>query len=448
MPRVLRVDVGPRGLGILLALLQLSLAAASLAQAPDASTEEPSESRGERRGVTGAGEDTARDAESEQEIAIDAEGSMEVPDRLEGRRGWSIQGDVRGLAAWAELDERDGELLGETEVLVRVRQGASRSLSERWRIGSRVSASCSSAGCRLDRLFDEGFATDPNRALDIDEAFVHWYRSDRYDLAFGRLQTRFITKGGVFAKSLDRNDSNNTRITWTDGVHGTRHYRNGLETHLILQYNPEDGPAQLLREPLDFSSEKSRVSAFTSLVSERPVAVLTQWAVDLSYFPSALKKDGPIEGSRLEDYWGIVARIAGRLPRRAEGRRVRFSAEAGYAPNTPTRAGVGLPGEGDTGGSAVAVTLSLMDLLPRHSIGVNLARTGAGWLLSPQYNRNEELFEVRYVWTAGDHLTFDARVRRRQDLDAFVDTARKREELDVFLRLTWRFQRQRPALLP
>jgi hypothetical protein len=79
---------------------------------------------------------------------------------------------------------------------------------------------------------------------------------------------------------------------------------------------------------------------------------------------------------------------------------------------------------------------------------VNLARTGAGWLLSPQYNRNEELFEVRYVWTAGDHLTFDARVRRRQDLDAFVDTARKREELDVFLRLTWRFQRQRPALLP
>lgn len=118
----------------------------------------------------------------------------------------------------------------------------------------------------------------------MDEAFLHWYRNDRFDLAIGRLQTRFITKGGVFAKSLDRNDSANTKITWTDGTHATVHHPSGWKAHLIAQHNPEDGLAQVLREPLDFESSAARTSAFFSLVNETPFRFLTQRVVDISYY--------------------------------------------------------------------------------------------------------------------------------------------------------------------
>ena len=37
-----------------------------------------------------------------------------------------------------------------------------------------------------------------------------------------------------------------------------------------------------------------------------------------------------------------------------------------------------------------------MDFLLAQSIGINYAQTGAGWLISPQFRPNEELFEVLY----------------------------------------------------
>ncbi len=385
--------------------------------------------------------------ESEQEISIDADGSLQVPSELDGRKGWSVTSDIRALGAWSDLAARDGEDLEETEVLARARLGASRSLSPAWRLGARIAASCSSESCLPSDLFDDGTIGSTDNQLDVDEAFLHWYQSDRFDVALGRMQTRFITKGGVFAKSLDRNDSNNTRVTWTDGAHGTLHFENGWESHLIVQYNPEDGPAQVLREPLNFEDDGSRAAAFLSFANEQPRWYFTQRGLDISYYPSALKKDGLTDDSRIEDYWGIVARVAGRIPKRSTGRRVRFSAEVGYAPETPTRAGLDLPGEGDADGIAAAFTVSLMDFFPRHSIGFNVGHTEAGWLLSPQYNKNERLLELRYVWVATKRLTFDARIRERKELEELTSAVRKRRELDVFLRLTWRFQTQWPVLV-
>ena len=145
--------------------------------------------------------------------------------------------------------------------------------------------------------------------------------------------------------------------------------------------------------------------------------------------------------SRLEDYWGFVARIAGRYPKRSTGTRVRFSTEIGYAPETPTNTALNLPGSGDTDGYAAAVTVSLMDFAPRHSLGFNYAHTEAGWLLSPQYNKNERLIELRYVWVTTPILTLDARLRHREDLHRELDAAQRRRELDAFVRLTWKFRR-------
>lgn len=390
--------------------------------------------------------------ESEQEISIDADGSMEAIDSEDlvasgTQRRWTIRSDIRGLGTYSDLQPREGEPTEESDIFIRARLGAARSLTDAWRIGGRFAASCTSESCKPDAVFEEETRSGADNALAVDEAFLHWARSERFDVAFGRLQTKFITKGGVFAKSLDRNDSNNTRVTWTDGVHATAHHHRDWESHLILQHNPEDGPAQVLREPLDFESDQSRVSAFFSLQNEAPVRFLTQRAIDISYYPAALLKDGLIETSRLEDYWGIVGRFAGRYPKRSSGRRLRFSLEAAYAPETPTKSGIGLEGSGDTEGLAVAGTIAFMDFFPNHSLGLNLAHTGAGWLLSPQYNKNERLVELRYVWVASPSYTIDFRLRHREELEQLVTADHKRRELDVFARVTWRLRTERRAFV-
>jgi hypothetical protein len=389
--------------------------------------------------------------ESEDEISIDAEGSLRVPEKEAGLRGWSFFGDVRGLGTAFKVDERDGKTEEDTDVLIRARVGANWAFAKDFRLVGRLAASCTSESCKPDNLIAGDSQGSTENTLEFDEAFLHWYQSERFDVALGRLQTKFITKGGVFAKSLDRNDSNNTRITWTDGAHATLKHENGWESHFIVQYNPDDGPAQVLRDPLDFSSDDTRASAFLSFLNEQPVRFLTQRAIDITYFPSALLKDGFVENSRRKDYWGVVARIAGRYPKRSSGRRIRFSGEIGYAPETPTESAVNLAeaedesADDDTSGFAAAVTLSLIDFFPKHSIGLNLAHTEAGWLLSPQYNKNERLIELRYVWVATNSLTLDARIRGRQELDRLSDAAQRRREVDAFVRLTWRFRKERGA---
>ena len=79
-----------------------------------------------------------------------------------------------------------------------------------------------------------------------------------------------------------------------------------------------------------------------------------------------------------------------------------------------------------------------MDFQPGHSIGVKYARAGAGWLLSPQFRPNEELFEIRYMWRPAGLPFVEIRVRWREDLEP-IGTLQKREEFDMYIRLTWAF---------
>ncbi len=88
-------------------------------------------------------------------------------------------------------------------------------------------------------------------------------------------------------------------------------------------------------------------------------------------------------------------------------------------------------------GLAWDVVASLMDFRPGHNIGINYARTGTGWFLSPQFRPNEELFEIRYQWRPENIPLFEWRVRWREDLIQPVDTIRKRDVFDMYLRLTW-----------
>ncbi len=369
--------------------------------------------------------------------AIDIEDSLDdaVPER-----GWSLGGDLRVLYSYLEEDARDGSSFNTNDLIGRYRIEGAWAFTRRLRAGARLAGSCTDDDCSADFELDSSIpgTTFERGKATLDELFFHFFPSERFDLAIGRLQTRSVLRAGVFSKSLDRADSDNANINWTDGLHGTWLHRSGWESHLILQHNSAGGAGNVRRGPLDFRDDGSRITYFVAIENLEPKGPLVQRGVDVSYLPKSLLKDGASDG-RVEDYWGIVARTAASWPQRTDRMRLRVGAEVGYAPETPTEAAVEMGGVGDADGLAWNVAASLMDFHRGHDIGFHYGRVGAGWLLSPDFGDNEEQIEIRYRWAPREDLLLELRARSREDLDARVSADRKRDRLDLFARLTWRF---------
>ena len=83
--------------------------------------------------------------------------------------------------------------------------------------------------------------------------------------------------------------------------------------------------------------------------------------------------------------------------------------------------------------------MSAMEFAPGHNLGLNYARTGAGWLISPQYRPNSELIELRWQWLDWKIPLLETRIRRRTEMDQQVGTVRPRTQWDFFIRATYRF---------
>jgi hypothetical protein len=385
------------------------------------------------------GEDAVEDVdESLDEIKVDVQGSIEDAD---GRLGISFEGDLRGGYLFAGDSLREFEVDNRNVFRTRWRIGSTLRFTEGLRLVGRIAGLCSTEECSPDFILQPdipGFASIEDGQITIDEFFLHWFRTHRFDVAIGRMETKFITRGGVFSKSLERNDNNNLRVNWTDGLHSTYRGRGGWASHLILQYNSEDGASNVRRFPLDFESGDSRVSYHVAFENLEPKRLMIQRALTVSYLPSSLRQ-ADSTGVVLDDYVGIVGRLGHRWPQRDDGWRIRSSLEVGYAPTTQSKTIAGVTGDGDADGLAWAATASIMDFLPTHSIGINYARTEAGWLLSPQYASNEELFEIRYMWRPTNRITLDVRGRWRDELRALLEPDPSRDRFDFYARLTWSF---------
>ncbi len=379
----------------------------------------------------------------EEAIEADSDGSLDDAmssiDVIEVPDGVGLSADVRIGYFDSEIDERDATSQTEDLIASRWRFRTEVKIAPHLRVVGRIAGICSNNECSPNLVLEDSIPTTSGMSdgdITIDEAYFHWFRLDRFDLALGRMQTKFVARGGVFAKSLDRNDSNNINVNWTDGLHATFRGKNGWVPHLILQHNSPNGASNVRRGPLDFDDSGARVSYFFGTESLKRTRLFLQRGVDISYLPKSLLKDGRLSGRR-EDYYGIVIRTANRWPERDEGIRFRVAAELGYAPETQTRAAAGLVGDGDVDGLAWNIVLSLMDFKPNHSIGVNYGQVEAGWLLSPQFRQNESLAEIRYQWRKRRQLAFDFRIRQRRELEQRALSDRKQDELDFFLRLTW-----------
>jgi len=390
---------------------------------------------------TSDGESSTEAVDADSGSLDDASGSIE-----EGRDAGEIdvatvKGDLRVGYFRTDTDERDSSERSTSEIRGRIRMGGNFNIKDKLIIRGRLASTCSTDECNPELVVDSALPTGSSIELGditLDQLYIHGYRREKFDVAIGRLQTKFVSRAGVYAKSLDRNDSNNVNVNWTDGVHGVWHVKQDVAGHLILQKNQADGTGSVRRGPIDFNDDDSRITYFLAWESMRRVGPINQRGVDITYMPKSLLKDGGRTG-RIKDYIGVVGRFATSWPAGSTGPRLNIAGEIGYAPETPTRAAMGLVGDGDTDGFAWFVTASVLDFRPGHSAGINYGRTDAGWLLSPQFRENDELIEIRYVWRRSRDLAVDVRVRRREELEQVENSGRKRDELDFFARFTLGF---------
>jgi hypothetical protein len=376
------------------------------------------------------------DANADDTADID---TISTVDTAETTKLFSFIGDFRPLYDYVDRTNRSGVQSSETAGDFRFRAKGIAGITEGIQVGARVAWQCSTDDCALDWYSGSAIpATNGIQPgeLTYDELYAHFFRREHFNVTVGRQQTRFVLRGGVFARSLDRNNSNNTNVNWTNGLHATLRRVRGWETHFIVERNSADGAGSIRRGPLDFNYSSARYTYFAGFEKTEPFGPVVQRALTISYLPKSLLVDGDINGQR-EDYWGIVGRVAARWPQRGEGRRLRAGVELGYAPERPTAAALELDTAVD--GLAWNVTASVMDIWPNHSIGINFGQTGAGWLLSPNFVENQEFFEVRYLLRSSKLPPLDLRFRWRQDIEQRINTVQKREVFDAFLRMTFQF---------
>jgi hypothetical protein len=202
--------------------------------------------------------------------------------------GQNFKGDLRVGYTYTDKDDRDGSDQSESEWRGRFRAGGTFALAEKLVIGGRIASTCSTTECNPDLVFD---STLPNSSsiddgdVTFDQLYIHAFRREKFDVAIGRLQTKFVSRAGVFSKSLDRDDSNSTNVNWTDGVHGVLHVNNEWTGHLILQKNQADGTGNIRRGPIDFNDKDSRISYFLAWENVQRLGPINQQGFDITYMP-------------------------------------------------------------------------------------------------------------------------------------------------------------------
>jgi hypothetical protein len=360
--------------------------------------------------------------------------AIEVADDL------AVVGDVRGGYYGSRRTDRDGSEDSTDRLFGRVRAGLEWAPTDAVSAHLRVAGRYSTLG---NHNYFKFFTTIPDadglRAGDatIDQLFASLRPSPRAEIAIGRFQTCFEL-AGVSGGSLDRCDSPDTDITWTDGAHLTYRSVAGWNWHFIFQRNLEAGATNVRLPPLAFADDQSRISYFGAVESSEAYGPIVQRAFDVSYLPSSLMTEGSVSGPE-QDYIAFVGRLAAQWLLFRTGTKLLAGAELGYAPNTPTKAAIGTGTAGQTGGFAWQIQLSFLDIFPRHSFALQHGRAQGGWLISPDFRNNENLYEFRHEWSIAENHTVTTRIRRRDEMDMLVGTARACRDEDIFVRYTLGF---------
>lgn len=357
--------------------------------------------------------------------------------------GWQYGGDLRGGYFSLERTARDGNETESDEYKVRLRLSAERQLTDSLSFRARL-AGIWSTEQDDSSFYLRGYPSRPGTGLatgdaTLDELYIMYAPTGSgWTLRAGRMQTKFELPG-VASKGLDRNDSPNVDVTWTDGLHLTQStWLPGWNTHFILQHNHQKGASVTARDPLDFSDSGSRLSLFAGLEAKEDLGPVVQRVVGLTYMPDALAPAGVMQGLR-DDYTTLDAKLAAAWPMGDSGRKLVAGVEAAYAFDTPPGTVVNTGETGDSDGFAWQVAASVYDIKPGHHLGVVTGEAGAGWLLSPDFRNNDRLHEIRYQWKFTGNWSMEARYRSRKEIRVPPGVGNTREDRDIYIRVTGKF---------
>lgn len=354
----------------------------------------------------------------------------------------NISADLRLGFFDKERDERDGDESGSNEFRLRYRIGVDQSVGDHWVIKGRFAGRYSDENSDEHevKFYQEIPSGDGLRLGDatIDELYARYQPNKQLRLTFGRMQTK-LELDGVAKKSLDRNNSPNTDVTWTDGVYLLYENDNGWKHHGIAQYNYREGATEVRRGPLDFSDDDTRVSLFYGLENNKHWGPIVQRGFDISYLPDALCVDGTTSCNQRDDYIGLVTRAAAKWPMGQQGTHFMLAGSLGYAPNTQSNSTQLIGESGEVDGIAWQLTANFFDFVPKHSVGVVYGRIDAGWLLSPDFRNNNDLVEARYQWKFAKKQKLEARIRQRKELEQRVGSEHKQVDTDFYIRYTYKF---------
>ncbi len=351
---------------------------------------------------------------------------------------FNLNGDGRIGYYNKHVTKNDGVKSNNNQWRLRLRVGVGADFTENWKAKLRFAGRYFSDQSSSEFVWDGSIPKTDGLAAGqstFDEAYVK-YQAKKWALKVGRMQTKFELKG-VARKSLDRNDSPNTDISWTDGGMFSYTSDSSWKTHVILQRNLSSGATNVRRDPLDFSDRGSRITTMVAVENNSTWKAIVQRGFNVSYLPDSLMKDGNTSG-RIKDYWGLTAKSAAAWKIGQNKMRFMLAGELGYAPNTQTNTALGIDDGGDANGGAMQLTANFIDFFPKHSFGLVYGYVGGGWLLSPDFRNNNTLVEGRYKWQITKQFKIEARLRQREDLEQLTGTQQKRKDVDYYIRATYK----------
>lgn len=363
---------------------------------------------------------------------------------------WDFSADIRTVYSRYEKVLNNGARVKDNDLLIRMRGDAIATISDNLRAGFGIAGTCAISNCDVDFTLQAdlpGSTGLKKGQFTIDEMYLHWLSDEphRFKVAIGRMQTRSVLKTGIFNKSLDRINSNNARINWTDGVHVAYQFDNGWISNFIMQYNSSEGSGNVYHDAIDFADSDARKSYFASFESNQEISGVTQRSIGISYLPSALLSSQETAQDMTQDhddYFGLVGKIAWLWPQKSNRFTFRGGFEVGYSPTLPSLNVIGIVNEGAVSGLAWNAVFNIMDIYPGQNFGINYAHTGAGWQLSPQYKPNTKLLEFRYQWRLKTNTLFEARLRWQDELEhskVIKDNPLQDNQVDFYLRFTRNF---------
>jgi hypothetical protein len=147
--------------------------------------------------VTQAGEYTPVYLDQEDPTTIDVEGSLDYA--YSERNRASFDGDIRGGFFNVETELRDGSTDYSDQFALRIRYGANLGFTDHARLKARLAVRCSDSSCDPNLDFDSTPGVSANTedgGIVVDELYLNFFQSGRFDLALGRMQTRSVTRGG------------------------------------------------------------------------------------------------------------------------------------------------------------------------------------------------------------------------------------------------------------